>query len=982
MAPIPQSNIRSLLDQSANLAAGIIAYPEGDRAPPVRLSYAQLRDLATQKAAWLRDQEGFRPGGVTLVHFQRHLDNIAWFWASILAGSVPALSPPLVNTSEGRRAHFKHLHRMLQDPLVVTSRDLLSSHFGENVVLRVIAVEECDKSDSSGTISGNVEDSPKSDGPTNGLPNGETLSSGTSGIISGFVSELVKGAFNRVFHGFFGGSSLDGVAAIMLTSGSSGNSKAVCLTHQQMLASIRGKLVAMPVTEGSAVLNWIGLDHVASLMETHLLSMYAGVDQIQIQAVEVLSNPLLFLRLLSQHSVSMTFAPDFFLRKLLATLNTASKEDKQGIDLSRLLYLVSGGEPNNVDTGLRVTEHLRQLGVVPSNLITPGFGMTEICAGGIYNRQFPDIDFKSRREAGALGTCIPGIEMRLSPIDHDASTLNGQNNGTTNNVGILEVRGPVVFSRYFNNDEATKTAFTIDGWFQTGDLGTIDAQGQLKLEGRLKELININSVKYLPYEIEGAIEQARIPGVTPSFVVCFSYRQSDTSPEEIYVVYQHDYSPDDIEARMSTLHALIRTVVLFTSARPRVLPLPPGHLEKTTLGKLSRPKIQEALAQGKYEDQEEINEQILKTYRDSHFSAPRNHTEHTLMAVFKETLGLDIEMDIDMPILDTGISSVDLIQLKRAAEITFEIKDIPMITIMTNTTIRTLAAAIEQFNNSTHTGEYQAIVTLQPHGTKTPLWLFHPGVGEILIFLALAQHFPDRPIYAMRPRGFNPGEETFKNLDDLLTEYYSALKQQQPEGPYAMAGYSYGGMVAFEIAKKLEADGDSVKFLGSFDLPPHIKDVMKRLDWTGCLLHVAFFCGIIEEDRSEEMVPELRPLPQSEQLALVMAEAEPVRTAELGLTLAGLHTWTDVTFSLASIGCHYDPSGSVSSMDVFFCDPLRGVAKSRHEYRYTQLNRWESFVSDDLKFHEVDGAHYTMISPERVPKFQQTLKNVLAARGI
>ncbi|KAJ5482339.1 Thioesterase [Penicillium sp. IBT 31633x] len=949
MDPILEFNIRSLLDQVAALSAGIIAYPEGDRTHPVTLSYAELRNQALQRASWLRRRAEFRPGGVILVHFQRHLDNIIWFWATILAGSVPALSPPLVSTSEGRKAHFKHLHNMLQDPLLLSRQNLLKDSFGENEILRTVAVEE-------------YEDS--------GLKQPES-DSATSSQING----------NDEAH-----AHDSDVAVLMLTSGSSGNCKAVCLTHQQMFASIRGKLAVMPVSDGSSVLNWIGLDHVASLMETHLLSMYAGVDQIHIQAPEVLSNPLLFLRLLSKHKVCMTFAPDFFLRKLLIMLDTTSKEAKQEFDLGKLLYLVSGGEPNNVDTGSRVTRHLQSLGASPSNLITPGFGMTEICAGAIYNRNFPDIDIKAQREAGDLGSSIPGIEIRITPIDGNEPSpgiqSNGINGGAANDAGVLEVRGPVVFSRYFNNDEATKAAFTEDGWFRTGDLGTIDAEGQLKLAGRLKELININSVKFLPYEIEGAIEQARIPGVAPSFVACFSHKESSTSPEGIYVVYQHDFASDNIEARMSTLHTLMRTVILFTSARPRILPLPPGRLEKTTLGKLSRPKIQNALAEGKFKDQEILNDQVIQAYRDSNFSGPSNDIEHKLVAVFKETLGLDKDIDIDMPILDTGITSVDLIRLKRAVEVDFEIEDMPMITIMTNTTIRSLAAAVQKLKASDLVSAYQPVVTLQPHGSKAPLWLFHPGVGEILVFLALAQHFPDRPIYAMRPRGFNPGEETFQDLADLQAIYYDALKQIQPSGPYALAGYSYGGMVAFELAKKIEAAGDEVKFIGSFDLPPHIKHVMRRLDWTGCLLHVAFFCDLFSEDRADELAPEICQLPKSEQLERVMAEANPVRKAELGITLASLDTWTEVTFSLANIGRNYDPSGTVSCMDVFFCDPLRGVAASREEYRYTQLNRWEEFVSNDVKFHEVDGQHYTMISPERVPKFQQKLKDVLSARGL
>lgn len=225
------------------------------------------------------------------------------------------------------------------------------------------------------------------------------------------------------------------------------------------------------------------------------------------------------------------------------------------------------------------------------------------------------------------------------------------------------------------------------------------------------------------------------------------------------------------------------------------------------------------------------------------------------------------------------------------------------------------------------------------------------------------------------------GDKTFQDLADLHVTYYDALEQKQPSGPYALAGYSYGGMVAFELAKKIEAAGDEVKFIGSFDLPPYIKHVMRRLDWTGCLLHVAFFCDLFSEDRADELAPEIRPLAKSEQLTRVMGEANPARRAELGITLASLNTWADVT-SLANIGRNYDLSGTVSCMDVFFCDPLRGVAVSREEYRYNQLNRWEEFVRNDLKFHEVDGQHYTMISPERVPKFQQKLKDVLSARGL
>ncbi len=133
-------------------------------------------------------------------------------------------------------------------------------------------------------------------------------------------------------------------------------------------------------------------------------------------------------------------------------------------------------------------------------------------------------------------------------------------------------------------------------------------------------------------------------------------------------------------------------------------------------------------------------------------------------------------MGIDTPVLDTGVSSVELIRLKSASEKAFNIADIPIVAIMTNTTIRSLASAIRQILTSQYKVEYNPVVTLQYNGSKTPLWLIHPGIGEILVFLGLVQYFPDRPIHALRACGFNKGEEPFQNLTDAVTTYYHELK--------------------------------------------------------------------------------------------------------------------------------------------------------------------------------------------------------------
>ncbi|KAG4431777.1 hypothetical protein IFR05_012734 [Cadophora sp. M221] len=73
-----------------------------------------------------------------------------------------------------------------------------------------------------------------------------------------------------------------------------------------------------------------------------------------------------------------------------------------------------------------------------------------------------------------------------------------------------------------------------------------------------------------------------------------------------------------------------------------------------------------------------------------------------------------------------------------------------------------------------------------------------------LIFMNLARYLNDRPVYAVRARGLD-GELHITSLDELITTYHSAIKRKRPEGPYAIAGYAFGGIPAFEIAKRMES---------------------------------------------------------------------------------------------------------------------------------------------------------------------------------
>ena len=164
-------------------------------------------------------------------------------------------------------------------------------------------------------------------------------------------------------------------------------------------------------------------------------------------------------------------------------------------------------------------------------------------------------------------------------------------------------------------------------------MASIDAHGILRLVGRSNELIIINGIKYLPHELEDAIERADIAGVARSFVICFANRPKDASTDHIYVVYQREYDEENTEARMDVIQVTIRTVMLVAGARPRILPLAPGRPERTTLGKISPAKTRSSLLRGEYQDQIDIDTRMLQAYREGHLVETRNCTERALMEV-------------------------------------------------------------------------------------------------------------------------------------------------------------------------------------------------------------------------------------------------------------------------------------------------------------------------------------------------------------
>jgi len=136
---------------------------------------------------------------------------------------------------------------------------------------------------------------------------------------------------------------------------------------------------------------------------------------------------------------------------------------------------------------------------------------------------------------------------------------------------------------------------------------------------------------------------------------------------------------------------------------------------------------------------------------------------------------------------------------------------------------REIAALLrEAFAGGANTPDagYNPLLPLQPAGNRPSLFCVHPLIGRSLIFRTLAEALrPDVPVWGIETRGGEPGETPFDTLDVMTDAYMRAIRMVQPRGPYHLAGHSVGGVIAQELACRLEAAGEQVAFIAMFDTP-------------------------------------------------------------------------------------------------------------------------------------------------------------------
>ena len=395
-------------------------------------------------------------------------------------------------------------------------------------------------------------------------------------------------------------------------------------------------------------------------------------------------------------------------------------------------------------------------------------------------------DPSSHPEPGIVpvGSIVRDTVIRL---ERDDGTLAGPGES-----GEIIVKSPFLAQGYWNDPDATARAFhhDVDGRtriYRSGDLGRWRSDGSLQHLGRKNRKIKLRGYSVEPYEVECAL--STLPEVREAIVTV-----TENGPDDVrliaYVVSNGDTSAEAGRA--------------FRAAVAKSLPahMVPAHvivlksLPLTPRGKVDRAALPPPPS--------------LELVRSR---APSGTYERALTSIWQNALKIP-KIGVNDDFYEMGGTSLQAFLIFAGIARTFA-RDLPPSTMLETPTIEKQAALLR---NGASPRNASKLIAFRESGSKAPLFLVHAAFGDIAYAGELARHLKsDRPVFGLRPPKLDGTEPISRNMEAIAADYITEIRQVQRKGPYFLAGHSFGGRVAFEMAQQLMRQGEAVDFLGLID---------------------------------------------------------------------------------------------------------------------------------------------------------------------
>jgi amino acid adenylation domain-containing protein len=558
---------------------------------------------------------------------------------------------------------------------------------------------------------------------------------------------------------------------VIYTSGSTGSPKAVAIEHRQLVSYVHAISERLTL-ESCVTYAWVST-FAADLGNTVLFSSLSRGGCLHILSTRRASDANAFSEYTARNSVDCLKIIPSHLAALLSSSRPRSALPKR--------LLVLGGEALTWS----LIERLREL--APTCQVFNHYGPTETTVGAT-TRQVDLFERDRFAKTVPLGRPLP---------NSDAYVLDAKlQSAPVLVMGELYIGGEGVARGYLNRPELTAEKFIPDSFtsqpgrriYKTGDRVRRLPDGNLEFSGRVDHQVKVRGYRVELGDIETAL--ASHPMLRESVVV--ATEDGKGSKKLIaYVVGRGQAVPSNPELRDYLKERL------------------PGYMVPPAFVSL---KSLPLTANGK------VDHRALPTPEESRLSeenylAPRDSIERQIVSIWESLFAVQ-PIGIRDDFFELGGDS--LLGIRLFAQIENECgMHLTLATLLQAATIEQLASILRTKEASV---SQPSLVMIRSGGNNPPIYCVHACGGHVLFYRPLARHLGgDRPVYGLQAQGLDPQRTPHTRIEEMVTHYISEIRSLQPEGPYYLVGDTWGGLVAFEIAKRLQLGGHEIALLAMLD---------------------------------------------------------------------------------------------------------------------------------------------------------------------
>ena len=518
--------------------------------------------------------------------------------------------------------------------------------------------------------------------------------------------------------------------------------------------------------------------------------------------------------------------------------------------------------------------------------------------------------------------------------------------------GELYIGGLGVSRGYRNRPELTAEKFLADPFdsghkgrlFRTGDAARYLSGGEIEYLGRLDNQVKVRGFRIELGEIESVLRQA--PGVGEAVAVV----REDIAGERrlaAYVVPKHATQTPSIEQLRSLLERKLPDYMMPSAFA--VL----GKLPLTPSGKIDRRALP-APDRGRPTQQGTC-------------VAPRDTIELRFTQIWEDILGLR-PVGVTDNFFDLGGHSLLAVRLIARIHKQFGQK-LPLPTLFQGATIEQLAGVLRRSPSPMHRSP---LVGIHLGGSRRPFFCVHAVGGGVLGYAGLSRRLgPDQPFYGLEHPGLDGDSESHARIEEMATDYLAALRAVQPEDPYLLGGWSFGGIIAFEMAQQLEAQGQKVALLALMDasaLAPE-QSSAAAIEGTALLALARDFGFDVDDDTF--LSDHLSRLAPDEQLTYIFERVRATHLAPPDVELAQLRRHLHVLQTNLRARQSYRPQNYPGLITLLLASERSGAVPQ------DPTLGWGKLATGGIEVQPVPGNHYTILREPHVQVLAERLRTAL-----